>query len=68
LHRIERDIAYLRGVVEQLDRRFVEFRDYIERRFESIVRRFNHVESEIRELRAEMRSWVRWIIGILVTM
>jgi len=68
LDRIERDIAYLRGVVEQLDKRFSEFREYIEERFESIERRFNHVETEIRELRAEIRGWVRWTIGISVTM
>jgi len=89
LDRIERQIAelresvaYLRGFVEQLDKRFSEFREYIEkrleeferrlaelrdyvdRRFEEFDRRFNHLETEIREL----RSWIRWMIGILVTM
>jgi len=36
LDRIERDIAYLRGVVEQLDKRFSEFREYVDRRFEAL--------------------------------
>jgi len=58
---LRESIAYLRGVVEQLDKRFTEFRDYVERRL-------NHLETELRELRAEIRGWVRWMIGILVTM
>jgi len=60
LDRIERQITelresivYLRGVVERLDKRL------------------NHVETEIGKLRTglrELRSWFRWIIGILITM
>jgi len=64
LDRIERQItklresiAYLRGLVEQMDKRFTEFREHVENRL-------NHIETEIREL----RSWVRWIIGIPITM
>jgi len=62
LSRIERDIAYLRGIVEQLGKRLSEFRDYV-------GRVFNHVGTGIRGLRAglrELRSWIRWIIGILI--
>jgi len=41
LGRIERDIAYLRGIVEQLGKRLSEFRDYVDRVF-------NHAETGIR--------------------
>jgi len=48
LDRIERrlselgeSVAYLRGVVEQLDKRFSEFREYVEKRFEEFEKRFS---------------------------
>jgi len=49
LDRIERQItelrepvAYLRGVVEQMDERFTEFREHVEKGL-------NYIETEIRE-------------------
>jgi len=36
-----------------------------------VERRLNHVETEIGGLRAELRelrSWIRWVVGILVAM
>jgi len=48
LDRIERrlsevgeSVAYLRGVVEQLDKRFSEFREYVENRFEEFEKRLD---------------------------
>jgi len=31
-------------------------------------RRLNHVEAELRELRSEFRGWIRWMLGMLITM
>jgi len=59
LDRVERGIAYLRGVVEQLDKRFSGLRSYVEKRFEEfergltglreyVDRGFDHAETEVR--------------------
>jgi len=86
LDRIERQIAelresvaYLRGFAEQLDKRFSEFREYVEkrfgerfeavdRRFDSVERRLNHLETEIRELRNELNRRFLWLLGVLISM
>ncbi len=55
--KIEKDVAYIRGIIEQMSERISEMR-------EDLSRRLNHLESEIREVRN--RLW--WIIGILISM
>jgi len=59
---LKESIAYLRGTVEQMDR-FSEFREYVDKRF-------NHVETELREeVRLEnLEVDCGWIVGILLTM
>lgn len=51
--KIEKDVAYIRGIIEQISKRISEMK-------EDLSRRLNHLESEIREVRN--RFW--WIIGI----
>jgi len=75
LDRIEKDIAYLKGVVEQMDKRVAELREYVDKRFEVVDRRFNHVETELRELRtelgglrAELNNRFLWLLGIQISM
>jgi len=74
LDRIERQIAelresvaYLRGVVEQLDKRFSEFREYVEKRLEEfekrlaelrdyVDRRFESIDRRVNHLETEIRE------------
>ena len=55
---LEREVAYIRGIVEQMDKRIA-----------SIEARLNHIESELRQLRDEFNrrldSMFRWMVGLL---
>ncbi|WP_148676790.1 hypothetical protein [Staphylothermus marinus] len=54
---LEERVAKIEGVLEQMDKRMMEFR-------EDFNRRLNRLESEVRELRG--RIW--WVIGIQISM
>ena len=72
---LEERVARIEGILEQMDKRFSEFREYIEKRFDQINERINRLENEVSHLREEMgeirkdmSTQFRWIIGIMITM
>jgi len=55
--RIEKDISYLRGVVEQMDKRLSRLENEV-----------THLRKEISSLRDIMWSQFRWLIGLILGM
>ena len=61
---LEERVAKIEGILEQMDKRIAEFR-------EDFNTRLNHIESDITDLRSEIRDlrgrfW--WLIGIQISM
>ncbi len=78
---LEKDIAYLRGTIEQLDKRLTrveselsefrrEFKEELRKLRDELKAKMNQLrtelKAEINQLRSEMLTMFRWTIGIVL--
>ena len=80
--RIEKDVAYLRGVVEQMDKRLSRLenevshlrseisslREDVEKRISSLRNEMSNRFDSLRNEIRELRTRIWWIVGILLSM
>ncbi|MDI6886945.1 MAG: hypothetical protein QMD22_11540 [archaeon] len=54
------------GVVPELSKRVDDLRAEMNARFSDIYSRLNHLETEINELRGDLKKNFRWMVGLIV--